>query len=392
MKAPKGKGQVSSLITALKELTQKSNQQVTYFVMLEGAPLIGPIEGPQFLDFVRKNSLPPHTKIRANGERDFVPLYQHPHFKREKKIPPPFRKGNGNFYYLENGRKHGPFKQEKIQQLLNAKKLLLTDLLSSDGGTSWHKAFEFEEFDRRLQAKDLPQALPKEYTWCSLDGKNQKSKPNKDRENNALAVLNFFGTLEPIDSLHAKAEEPDQEEGRPGHSLGSKLTFLFILAMSGAFWWWPASDLGLEQKQRDPAGTEQNLTKKSTEQKEAPAKPQAKKPTSPAPKIVPRPKPKPRPVVKAPPPPPPPPPQRRPSSTARKKKRPKPSKKAAIPPRTDVWPGNGEEREDEENVEDEFEDEYDTEEAEEELERELLESVGEEASDLEDYEGESESY
>ncbi len=389
MKAPKGEGQVSSLVRALKELTQRPNQQAAYFVMLEGAPLIGPIEGPQFLDFMRKNALPPHTKIRANGERDFVPLHQHPHFKREKKIPPPFKEGNGSFYYLENGSKHGPFKRDKIQQLLNAKKLLLTDLLSSDKGNTWHKVFEFEEFDRRLQAKDLPQALPKEYNWCSLDGKNKKNKPNKDKENNALAVLNFFGTLDPSSGLYIKPEEDNQEETRQGRSLGPKLALFFILTMSGALWWWPASDLGLKQKERTPTSIEKELSKTAVEQKKA-----KKLTPKAAPKIAPRPapKPKPRPIAK--PPPPPAPQKRRPSSSARKKKRHKSfkSKKAAIPAKTDVWPGNEEDEENDDSDEDELEDEYDEEDPEEELERELLESVGEDPSDLEDFEGDSEYY
>ncbi len=397
MKKTKGGDQASSLIAALKSLAQRPEQQVTYFIMLEGAPMLGPIERSQFIDFVRKHALPPHTKIRANGERDFVPFHQHPHFKREKKIPPPFKKGDGHFYYLENGRRQGPFKREKIQQLLNSKELLTTDLLSSDAGATWHKAFEFEEFDRRLQSGNLPQTRPQEYNFPSTDirpdwPRDESGERQKKREQDAMAILNFFGALDPTDGHKGGEEGPGQEESPPPSPPRWKLGLFSVLALTCAYWWWPPSHTPetVQSEKREMAPAKRApASAKALQNKAAPAaKPKAAaKKASPRPKIVPRPAPKPKPRKIAKPPP-------RPKARTFKKKRPRPPsrRKAKLtrPPRRDTWPPGEEERDDEGLADEELDDDYGAveETGEEELERELLENLEEDDADGEDLEDE----
>ena len=90
---------------------------------------------------------------------DWRLVYEHPHFQRRKlelisthNFNHQDEDENGDdrdYYLLLKGQKSGPFKRDHLKSMLDTNDLLVTDLVSFNGGHTWNKLYQMEGLDRR---------------------------------------------------------------------------------------------------------------------------------------------------------------------------------------------------------------------------------------------------
>ena len=82
----------------------------------------------------------------------WIPLLDHENFqdKSSFNLEAIGKNDHSNYFHiLKNGQKKGPHTIKEMAQMLKNYELIVTDLISSDGGRTWKKLASLEEFDRR---------------------------------------------------------------------------------------------------------------------------------------------------------------------------------------------------------------------------------------------------
>lgn len=144
-------------------------------------------------DYVKQNPESIDELIVRNSESThWIKLFEHPSFQRRKLqliATDDFSLDDEQDYYiLSNGQKHGPYESIQIRAMLESKEILITDEISLDSGSKWHKIYNLENFDRRaLKESDELPSLP------SSDILNKIStKRPENSTNNALSLMAFI--------------------------------------------------------------------------------------------------------------------------------------------------------------------------------------------------------
>ncbi len=102
------------------------------------------------------------------------------------------------FYILRDGSKFGPISLEELKTLAADKELLATDLISVDGGESFSKLYEWDEFDRRnLMTTALPQRPNEDFlTLGNIEVlKDFKAKNDSSEDAEVMANLAYVGAV-----------------------------------------------------------------------------------------------------------------------------------------------------------------------------------------------------
>lgn len=158
---------------------------------------IGPISRDGLKKFLDETDLPEHYEVKCGIDEAWNPIYSHPFFQRRKPqliSSVNFQKQN-EIYILREGKKVGPYAIEDLKSDVKTKAILLTDEVSFDGGESWSKLYEVDEFDRRSLEQ---QPLPHSPEWDVFNesynevGESLTHKSEESVERDAIAGLAFF--------------------------------------------------------------------------------------------------------------------------------------------------------------------------------------------------------
>jgi hypothetical protein len=103
-------------------------------------------------------------------------IYEHPYFQRRK--PQLISADNlkdaddQEFFILIKGQKTGPYEKYELSEMVDKKEILLTDMVSFNGGHTWVKLFLVDGFDRRTlkESSNLPGMPDSEIFERSADG------------------------------------------------------------------------------------------------------------------------------------------------------------------------------------------------------------------------------
>lgn len=137
-----------------------------------------------------------------NGAGPWTPLATAPFFQRRR--PQLMSTGSleamddSSFYVLRDGVEFGPITLEELKSLAEQKELLATDLISVDGGETFGKMYEWDEFDRRnLMTSALPQRPNEDFlTLGNIEVlKDFKTKSGSEDEAEAMANLAYVGAV-----------------------------------------------------------------------------------------------------------------------------------------------------------------------------------------------------
>ncbi len=123
---------------------------------------LGPIWNQDLKAYVAQDpNFPISCFVSQFAAEEWMPILQHPFFQRRR--PQLVARNDLNienevFHVLREGKKHGPFTALEIQEKVNHGKILISDQVSTDGGHSWGRLYEIEEFDRRdiVPSGELP--------------------------------------------------------------------------------------------------------------------------------------------------------------------------------------------------------------------------------------------
>jgi len=119
--------------------------------------VFGPFEQESLRHYASENEiLFGKAFTTRRDQEDWQPFYSHTFFQRRVSGVAP-RNAQGPFWIMENGLKSHPLSLSDLEKKIKDGKLVVTELISSDDGHSWHKIYEIPQFDRRANAQDLPQ-------------------------------------------------------------------------------------------------------------------------------------------------------------------------------------------------------------------------------------------
>jgi len=171
-----------------------------------GETRLGPIYNQDLKAYVAQDAnFPISCFVSQFAAEEWIPILQHPFFQRRK--PQLVARNDLNieheeFFLLHEGKKSGPHSAEEIDDKLKNGKVLVSDQISSDGGQSWGRVYEIEEFDRRniTPSGELPfmpewQVFNNSFDEVEKD-LTQLNSNSKAIETDAIASLAYLENLQ----------------------------------------------------------------------------------------------------------------------------------------------------------------------------------------------------
>lgn len=171
-----------------------------------GETRIGPIWNQDLKAYVAQDAnFPISCFVSQFAAEDWVAILQHPFFQRRK--PQLVARNDLNieheeFYLLHDGKKSGPHSATDIDDKLKHGQILVSDQISADGGHSWGRVYEIEEFDRRniTASGELPfmpewQVFNNSFDEVEKD-LTQLNSNSKAIETDAIASLAYLENLQ----------------------------------------------------------------------------------------------------------------------------------------------------------------------------------------------------
>lgn len=133
-----------------------TDKNILGFVSLYDLKMLTQKSGDEFADYT----------IRNIDQSEWVLIFSHPYFQRRKPqlVSADSLKDEEDqeIFILVNGQKAGPYEKNQLLTMVNDKEILLTDMISTNGGHTWMKLYQLDQFNRReLNADDQLPGLPK---------------------------------------------------------------------------------------------------------------------------------------------------------------------------------------------------------------------------------------
>ena len=103
--------------------------------------------------------------VKNLDSNQWVSIFSHPSFQRRRPqlvtpvvLDPDLDPGAPEYYILKNGQKDGPYEKNDLLNKLEQKQILLTDMVTMNGGLTWLKLFQVDNFERRVlkESDQLP--------------------------------------------------------------------------------------------------------------------------------------------------------------------------------------------------------------------------------------------
>ena len=166
-------------------------------------------------------------QIRNIDQNEWLPVFSHPYFQRRKPqlVSAASLKDEEDqeIYILINGQKAGPYEKSQLLDMVKDKEILLTDMISTNGGHTWMKLYQLDQFNRRdLNVEDQLPGLPKK-----VIGQSHETVVNYKPVAEALTGLAYLSNVKKEKML----EEADKTSRRQGQITVEKTPSPFRLLM-----------------------------------------------------------------------------------------------------------------------------------------------------------------
>lgn len=190
-----------------QELRSLDNSDLLFLKYTETQDIKGPFEKSDL-----KAALPDEAPICADllicsADQDpqdatWSALLENPYFQRRR--PQLMSTGalesveENHFFVLREGQKFGPLELSELKNLVAQREILATDLISVDGGETFGKLYQWDEFDRRnFEAQVLPQRPNEDFlTLGNIEVlKDFKANNSHQEEAEAMANLAYVGQV-----------------------------------------------------------------------------------------------------------------------------------------------------------------------------------------------------
>lgn len=172
--------------------------------------------------------------IRNIDESKWTNVFEHPYFQRRKPqlVPASTLEEDSEvqFFILRHGQKTGPYEKHELNSMLEEKVLLLTEMVSTNGGHTWMKLYQVEGFDRRsLSSSEQLPGIP-------FDGvfERKSISPNVNvAETDALSGLAYLGNVKRGKVIEREKNAHFEEEMTKKAGNASLYKWMLILSVAG---------------------------------------------------------------------------------------------------------------------------------------------------------------
>ena len=171
-------------------------------------------------------------------ERRWKPLHAYPLFTHpageqpEQTSSPTINEECNEIMLMRDGRPQGPYTREQIHQRLSQKKILWTNLISTDRAQSWHKLYRHPHFNRRQQSesKSLP-LMPTQSVFAHRN-RRKSSTAHSNPKNHPLWEQPSKGLL---NLIHLVSDKAHNTESAPSPQTPKKSLFPALLIATAGF-------------------------------------------------------------------------------------------------------------------------------------------------------------
>jgi len=172
--------------------------------------------------------------IRNIDSNDWILIFEHPFFQRRKpqlvSSEEIKNEDDSEFFVLIKGQKTGPYQKYEIMEKLENKELLLSDMVTLNGGATWIKIFQIDGFDRRRlkESGQLPGMPSEELLQRPIERKNKMDVDTDAMSSMAFLVNSILGK-----NIKRQREDFLQDETIRNDDQSAKYKLLLIASIIG---------------------------------------------------------------------------------------------------------------------------------------------------------------
>jgi hypothetical protein len=161
-------------------------------------------------------------------------IYEHPFFQRRKPqlVSSDTLKDADDleFFILQKGQKTGPYEKYELMEMVEKREILLSDMVSFNGGLAWIKLFQVDGFDRRsLRDSDQLPGMP----TSEFLNRPSESINNIGETTDAITSLAFLGNQKKGKTQERERDISYKDEMTKGASSTSIYKWLLIASVAG---------------------------------------------------------------------------------------------------------------------------------------------------------------
>lgn len=165
---------------------------------------------------------------------DWKNIYEHPFFQRRKPqlVSADTLKDADDleFFILQKGQKTGPYEKYELMEMIEKKEILLTDMVSFNGGLVWLKLYQVDGFERReLKDSDQLPGMPD----SEFLNRPSETVNNIGETTDAITSLAFLGNLRRGKTIERERDAFYQDEITKKAAYSSIYKWLLVASAAG---------------------------------------------------------------------------------------------------------------------------------------------------------------
>lgn len=173
-------------------------------------------------------------QVKNIDSDEWKAIFEHPYFQRRK--PQLVSADNlkdaddQEFYLLVKGQKSGPYEKYELSEMVEKKELLLTDMVSMNGGHTWIKLYMLDGFDRRtLKDNTTLPGMPED----EILKKAESAQATIGDTTDGFISLAFLGNQKKGKILEQQQLSTLDDEMKKNAQASSRYKWLFVLSLCG---------------------------------------------------------------------------------------------------------------------------------------------------------------
>ncbi|MFA6238432.1 MAG: hypothetical protein WC635_13950 [Bacteriovorax sp.] len=173
--------------------------------------------------------------VKNIDEDQWLNIFEHPYFQRRKPQLVSAESLSSDdddlqFFILQKGQKTGPFEKGQLLEMVENREILLTDMVSYNGGHVWSKLYQVDGFDRRaLRDSDQLPGKPD----SDLLNRPSEVLNNIGETTDAFTSLAFLGNLKKGRTIEKAKESSYQDEMSKKAKTSSIYKWLLVVSVLG---------------------------------------------------------------------------------------------------------------------------------------------------------------
>lgn len=172
--------------------------------------------------------------VRNIDSDEWKNVFEHPYFQRRK--PQLVSADNlkdaddQEFFILIKGQKTGPYEKYELSEMVEKKELLLTDMVSFNGGHTWVKLYQVDGFDRRaLRDSSVLPGMPED----EVLRKSESSQSSIGDTTDGFISLAFLGNQKKGKLLERQQLSTMDDELKKNAATTSRYKWLLLASVCG---------------------------------------------------------------------------------------------------------------------------------------------------------------